>query len=470
MGTVAVEKALDGSPPEVGRDLLALPEDQWLERKSVRIAPRELANALIGFANADGGLVVVGLHGEIIEGTEANPTRRNAQMQANIDFCTPPVRAKYRLVDCIDSNEKPNKLIVIEVESSEVVHANQKDEVFLRVGDENRRLSFAQRQELLYDKGQASYEARALAEVGFNRLDRDLLGEYAQAVSASDPMRLLQARGLATESELTIAGCLLFADSPQAFLPEAFIRVIRYRGQERGTGARQQLIEDVRIEGPIPQQLLEARDHIKRLQPVRRALLSSGKFGDVPLVPEDAWLEAIVNAAVHRSYSAAGDHIRAEIFDDRIEISSPGRFPGLVDLSEPLTTTRFARNPRIARVCADLNYGQELGEGIRRMFEEMRQAGLTDPIYRQTSGSVELKLLAEPVDRRLEARLQGNARAIMAALREADRLSTGEIVETLGVSRPVAQRELASLREAEIVEWIGKSPRDPRAYWRLRPT
>ena len=359
---------------------------------------------------------------------------------------------------------------MLEVDSSNVVHANRKDEVFLRVGDENRRLSFVQRQELLYDKGQASYEARSLAEATFDRLDQKLLEDYAKAVRAPDPMRLLRARGLSTAAELTIAGCLLFAELPQEFLPEAFIRVLRYRGRERGSGARQQLLEDVRIEGPVPRQLLEARDHISRLQPVRKALLSTGRFGDVPLVPEDAWLEAVVNAAVHRSYSAAGDHIRVEIFDDRIEISSPGRFPGLVDLSDPLATTRFARNPRIARVCADLQFGQELGEGIRRIFEEMREgAGLSDPIYRQTAGSVELKLLTEPIDRRLAARLPENARAIIAALREVDRLSTGEVSELLKVSRPVAQRELGALKDAEIVEWVGKL-RDPRAYWRLRPT
>ena len=175
-----------------------------------------------------------------------------------------------------------------------------------------------------------------------------------------------------------------------------------------------------------------------------------------------------MNAVVHRSYSVAGDHIRVEIFDDRIEISSPGRFPGLVDLSDPADTTRFARNPRIARVCADLEFGQELGEGIRRMYDEMRLAGLNDPVYRQTSGSVRLMLLGEPVDRALEERLPEHARAIIAALREAGRLSTGEIGEVIGVSRPTTQRELALLRDAGVIEWVGKSPRDPRAYRRLR--
>ena len=101
------------------------------------------------------------------------------------------------------------------------------------------------------------------------------------------------------------------------------------------------------------------------------------------------------------------------------------------------------------------------------MFEEMRQAGLDDPIYRQASGGVHLTLLTEPIDRELDARLSDRARAITAALRETSHLSTGEVADLLDVSRPIAQRELSTLREAGMVNWVGKSPRDPRAYWRL---
>ena len=310
--------------------------------------------------------------------------------------------------------------MVLDVETSSPVHTNVKDEVFLRVGDENRRLTFALRQELLYDKGQSTYESTAVAGAELADLDDDLVQSYANAVKHPDRSRLLSARGLLGRSgELTVAAVLLFAREPQQWFPEASVRVLRYRGTKRGSGARQQLRHDRRIDGPIPVQLGQARAEILDQLPTRQALGRGGRFEKVGLVPHDAWLEAVVNAVVHRSYSVSGDHIRVEIFDDRVEVESPGRFPGIANTADPLHATRFARNPRIARVCADLAFGQELGEGIRRMFEEMRLAGLADPQYVQTSGSVRLTLSSTPVDRELESRLPPGSRELVRVIREA---------------------------------------------------
>jgi ATP-dependent DNA helicase RecG len=71
-------------------------------------------------------------------------------------------------------------------------------------------------------------------------------------------------------------------------------------------------------------------------------------------MPRDVWLEGLVNAVLHRSYSMAGDHVRVETFPNRIEIENPGRFPGLADPAAPLSISRYARNSRIVRVCSDL--------------------------------------------------------------------------------------------------------------------
>jgi ATP-dependent DNA helicase RecG len=205
----------------------------------------------------------------------------------------------------------------------------------------------------------------------------------------------MQARNLLTRSgEITNAAYLLFGEHPQDVFPQAQVRVMRFLSTERGTGARSALEEgtDRRAEGPIPRCVTDAAAIIDELLPGRRHLASSERFETTPIVPRDAWLGGLVNAIIHRSYSMAGDYIRVEIFPDRIEIESPGRFPGLPDPARPSQLTRFARNPRIARVCADLRIGQEAGEGIGRIFDEMRFAGLAEPVYQQTRASVRLIL------------------------------------------------------------------------------
>jgi ATP-dependent DNA helicase RecG len=297
----------------------------------------------------------------------------------------------------------------------------------------------------------------------------DRIDAYARAVGAPDGPRLLAGRGLTRGEDVTVAACLLFAELPQTVYPNAHVRVLRWRGVEPGTGARQQLLTDVRCEGSLADQIEQAADAVQGMAPTRRALLPTGRFGPVGLIPAEAWLEGIVNAVVHRSYSNIGDHIRVSVFDDRIEIESPGRCPGISRLDDPRQVVRFARNPRIARACSDLGFGQELGEGIRRMFDEMRLAGLDDPAYRQTAGSVVLTLSAELAHRELDARLPPETRQIVALLRTHGQLSTGNVADALGVSRPVAGRRLGALRDAGLVDWIGQAPRDPRATWRLRP-
>ena len=107
-------------------------------------------------------------------------------------------------------------------------------------------------------------------------------------------------------------------------------------------------------------------------------------------------------AVLHWSYGNFGDHIRATVFDDRIEVSSPGRFPGITALDDLTNVRRFARNPRIARVMAELSYGQEFGgqefgEGLRRMVEAMAAAGRHPPAIAQDYGGVVVTLRAEPV-------------------------------------------------------------------------
>ncbi|MFC4615479.1 ATP-binding protein [Cellulomonas algicola] len=442
-----------------------MPEGQWFERKSGRIAPRDLAVPLVAFANAEGGCIVVGIHSGAVDGVGEG--RLNDLREVAQDFTQPVARTRAEVLTTSDGA----RVLLLRVDPGERVHETTSGDCYLRVGDESRKLGFAQRQELEYDRGGAPFDGTTV-DLGVEDLDASQVSAYQLAIGSSSPESMLRARGLLTrQGRLTVAAYLLFGERPQDAFPNAHVRILRYRDVERGTGAGLTLEDaaDVRCEGSIPQQITEAANVIEWFLPDRRALGASGRFERIPVIPRDAWLEGLVNAVLHRSYSMAGDHVRVEIFPDRLEIASPGRFPGLVDPSRPLDISRYARNPRIARVCSDLGIAQELGEGIRRIFDEMRARGLTDPVYTQTAGAVQLTLFfSDALPREVRESLPAGALKVLDVLRRVGRpIGTGQVADAAGVTRPTASRHLQRLQDAGLIKWEGQSPKDPRAAWRL---
>jgi ATP-dependent DNA helicase RecG len=446
-------------------------EDQWLERISARTQARTLGDLLVGFANAEGGLIAAGIHDGKVEGVSSS-NRANDWRQAAMDFTHPPVRHSFELLPCINADGEDDEIVVIEVEPSERVHETAKGETFLRVGDENRRLGLLETQELRYDKGESTYDGSVVDTTSLEDADENLIARYLDSVRASVGRQgVLGARGLANYEDgrprLTVAGLMVLGTSPQVHLPEATLRILRYQGSSRETGVRANVIHDERLEGPIPLQLEAARHQIEQMLPKAIRLGNEGRFARHAVIPEAVWLEAIVNAVTHRSYSIGGDHIRVEIFDDRLEVESPGRFPGLVRLDN-IRSSRFARNPRIARALSDLGFGRELGEGVDRMFEEMNRAGLPDPVYSELSGSVRVTLLADPLAARITERLPAGSERFAEFLVRKDRVTTPQAAELFGVSRPTALKYLRVLRDADLLDHVGSSPKDRRGYWRLR--
>lgn len=460
-----VDRLISLPAAEAVTQLLALPEDQWFERKSGRVSARDLAIPLVAMANAEGGHVVVGIHAGEVDGIRAD--RLSELRQAPHDFTIPVVRCSVVEMATADGR----RMLVFTVRPGDQVHETTKGDVYLRVGDESRRLGYGQRRELEYDRGSAPFDGTTVdGEVA--DLDLQQVASYQQVIGSVSPEGMLAARDLiARDGRLSVAAWLLFAERPQSEFPSATVRVLRYADVERGTGLAMSLYAegDVRCDGSLPQQIARATAVIDEWVPKVRALAPSGRFEPRPIIPRDVWLEAVVNAVLHRSYSMAGDHIRVEIFPNRIEIESPGRFAGIADPADPLAISRYARNPRILRVCSDLGISRELGEGIKRMFGEMRRVGLADPVYSQGSASVRVVLSAtDALPEAIRRHLSKGARLVLDVLRlEGRPMGTGAVAGVAGVSRPTAIRHLQALRELDLVDWDGQDPKDPHATWRL---
>ena len=302
------------------------------------------------------------------------------------------------LLPCINGQGNADHLFIIQMPPSRQVHSTSRDVAFLRICDENRRLSFEQRIELHYDRSDSTFEATPAKVSKGENVDTEAIAEYAKLVGHPDPQRLLQARELVdADGRLCVAGQLLFGVFPQWANPSGYVRVLKYAGTDRQYGTEQNLVGDVRCEGRLPQQIDGAREALREAMPRRKALGKDGKFAWFEFLPEEVWLEALVNAVIHRSYSIYGDQIRVMVFDDRVEVFSPGGFPGLAALGNLTDVPRQARNPRIARVMAELSYGQELGEGLRRMVTLMESSGRRLPVVEQTAGGALVTLYAGSV-------------------------------------------------------------------------
>ncbi len=363
-------------------------ERQQFDRKSARIDATAIATPIIAFANADGGLIAVGIedNGEIT-GIDAHTKNINEILRAPFDFCKPSVQISTETIDCIDSHGKPNHILLIRIPQSNELHANHKDEVFLRVGDKSKKLNFDERLQLMYAKGERYYEDEPVYGSGIDDIDLEYVASYCEKIgyrkSAEEYIR--QNKDFISQSggreEMSGAAILLFGKDPQRYFKRARVRFIRYEGTEAKVGAQMNVIKDKIFTGRIIDVVQQSVEFVRSQIKERTYLGTDGRFVTEPEYPEFAWKELIVNAVAHRDYSIKGTDIQIKMFDDHLTVESPGSLPGIVRINN-MRQVHFSRNPKIAELLQEYAYVREFGEGVDRMFSEMEIAGLPAPEYK----------------------------------------------------------------------------------------
>lgn len=206
---------------------------------------------------------------------------------------------------------------------------------------------------------------------------------------------------------------------------------------------------------------------------------NTGKFITVPEYPPFAWQEGLVNAVTHRAYNIHGDDIKIFMFDDRLEIHSPGKLPNIVSI-ENIKFTRYSRNPKIARALTDSGWVRELNEGVKRIYRDMEQFFLEPPVYNETNTSVILLLKNNIIMRRqrreerISTLIDQSWRALTddekTALEMAyakDELKTLELANELDRSRQYARKILNDLESKGFLKKIATSKSDPNLHYIL---
>jgi ATP-dependent DNA helicase RecG len=303
------------------------------------------------------------------------------------DFCVPTVKAEIEKVQCVDYKGRKNHVLLMHVEPSMEVHANQADEVFMRVGDKSRKLTFEERMQLMYDKGERFFEDKPVPEAVIEDVDLGVVKNYIDKIGYSKtPMEYLREnKGFVKEKngviQISSAAILLFGKNPQLHFPRARIRFIRYEGTEERVGAEMNVIKDVIFEGTILKMVTDAIAYLDTQIKEKTYLGQDGRFVTEEEYPKFVRQEIIVNAVTHRDYSIRGTDIQIKMFDGRIVVESPGKLPGLVKTNN-IRHTHFSRNPKIAEFLKAYSFVKEYGEGVDRMWKELEAIGLQGPEYR----------------------------------------------------------------------------------------
>ena len=370
-------------------EVLAVEEMQVFDRKSVNIAPKVLAIPIIAFANADGGTVAIGISDKTrrIEGVDYDIQKLNELLRVPFDFCVPTVKVEIEKVQCIDFKGRENHVLLMHIEPSMEVHANQADEVFMRVGDKSKKLAFEERMQLMYDKGERFFEDKPVPETDIEDIDLAFVEKYIAQIGYSKTAMeyLRENKGFIKEKngkvQISSAAILLFGKNPQLYFPRARVRFIRYEGTEERVGTQMNVIKDVIFEGNILKMITDAVAYLDTQIKEKTYLGEDGLFVTEEEYPKFVRQEIIVNAVTHRDYSIRGTDIQIKMFDDRIVVESPGKLPGLVK-TDNIRHTHFSRNPKIAEFLKVYSFVKEYGEGVDRMCKELDAVGLQDPEYR----------------------------------------------------------------------------------------
>jgi len=374
---------------------IRLSEDSFLELKEVRFigdrvrgpAQGDLVDELAAFANSAGGVLVLGVEdrnravvGTDLEGLDAV---ESLLRQACEDSVTPPLAPIIERLTLPDAAGVGQPVIRVEVARSLFVHQSPGG-YLRRVGSSKRPIPPDQLARLFQQRSQSRLirfdETRVpnatfadLDEVLWRRFTGDLEGE-----PATDVLAKLAMGGMDDEGEWrpSVAGLLMSCPDPRRFFPAAYVQAVAYSGTEIDPGQPGPYqLDAADIFGPLDRQIADACHFVRRNMRTWGSKSPAGGRSDTPQYNALAVFEAVTNAVAHRDYSLGGSKVRLRIFDDRLEIYTPGMLANTMT-PETLRYRQVCRNEALASLLARCPVPPGVEAGRRRRIMDRRGEGV----------------------------------------------------------------------------------------------
>lgn len=404
--------------PEELLRAIRLGEDSRLELKSVRFrgnavvgpAQDDLADELAAMANsATGGVCVLGVDDRTraVEGIPIellDEVERLVQQACN-DSVKPPLLVIIIRMELPDATGAPRPVIRVHVPRGPFVHQSPGGYLHRR-GSSKRQLPPDLLGRLFQQRSQAlviRFDEQAVPLTTPADLDTERARPFFPPADPDETAlaKLLLVREVDGLLRCTIGGLLLFGRDPQRHLPHARIEAVRYRGLRRDANYQ---IDARTCDGTIEDQIVAATGFVRAN--MRVGAMKTPARIDLPQYDTRAVFEAVVNAVVHRDYSIHGSHIRLFLFDDRLELYSPGALPNSVTV-DTMSVRQATRNELIVRFLSKAHvhsvagpgrvyYVEARGEGVPLIIEESHHVAGRPPVWELFDDELRLTIYGRP--------------------------------------------------------------------------
>jgi len=355
---------------------IRLGEDSFFEMKEVRFTGLkikgpgrdELSDELAAFANAKGGVCLIGVD-DTSRDLLGIPVDRLDQVEAYVrevanDAITPPLPLTTERMTLPSTSGTAVPLLKITVDRSLFVHKSSGGYLY-RVGSSKRQMTPDYLGRLFQQRSQSRiirFDEQVVPDASADDLDWELVDRFRTARSSDDRPTLMRKLGLLREDETsvlkpTVAGVLLATREPRRWITSAYVQAVAYRGEEIAPeSAAPYQLDAADLAGPLDEQIIEACRFVARNMRVS-ATKVVGRT-DRPEFDMTALFEAVVNAVAHRDYSMYGSKIRLRLFSNRIELYSPGMLPNTMTV-DSLPYRQASRNETITSLLAKCEVPKE---------------------------------------------------------------------------------------------------------------
>ena len=362
-------------------------ESKTLELKERLPDNKSIAKTVIAFANTSGGKIIVGINDKLnITGVDANSVYALKDKIASVifDSCSPDI-----LPEIYTININGKLLLVIEIFRGNLIPYFLKSEgvadgVYIRVGATNRKASPQIIEELQRHKRYVSFDEEINYDITVSESDMiPLKARFAKAGKTLNDEKLKNLNLIKTNRGITYPTNALLILLGK--FPHCSVKCARFKGVTMET-----FIDKKEYRGNIFSVLENTQNFI--LNHINLSAKIEGLYRtdsyEIPLI---ALREALINALVHRDYANFGRDTKVSVYDDIVNIISPGALPNIVTIEDILRGRSEIRNKVIANVFKELGLIEQWGSGISRIMIACKKAGLDQPRIREQGDFVDVE-------------------------------------------------------------------------------